>query len=348
MGKCQVVVDFGRGKTKIGAYRTTKDKIELYSGAVFDTPAGGLENENIFQALTANLEKLAVKSANLTVILPVDEKSTFCEEADYPMGTAKEVGGIIKNNLSTLIPESTEPIYHTWRLMESYPSGTGRFQIAAARNSLIGLIYDIAERKHLTLTKADITANAIEKTAALLREDRKFGLTSGDDAVALVDIGAKSVHTVILTKEKVIRTTMSPHNLYRLDKIIADASPDLKKDAHIVLETLKFNSSYTSKIKQYSGFIEALTSEIIRNIKQAVGGEARYHLTTVYFTGGLYKMPTLVSRIKESFGVPCFAFPMSEFMQMNDDCVSYAQKSSRPTMDLFAASLGALTGGKVK
>ncbi len=348
MGKCQVVVDFGRGKTKIGAYRTTNDKIELYSGAVFDTPDGGMEDESILRDFAVNIEKLAVKSGNLTVILPVDDKCVYCTEEDYPMGNAKEIGGIIRNNLPALISENTEPVYHSWRLMEAYSSGTGKFQITAVRNSLISTVYDIAEQKHLTLTKADITANAIEKTATLLRSDRKFGLFSGDDAVALVDVGARSVHTVVLTKEKIIRTVMSPHNLYRLDKIIADVSPDLKKDSHIVPEMLKFNSSYTSMVKQYRGFIEMLTSDIIRNIKQSVGGEERYHLTMVYFTGGLYKMPTLVSKIKDSFGVPCFAFPVSEFMQLNDGCISYGQNSNRPTVDLFAASLGTLTGGKVR
>lgn len=345
MGKCNVVVDFGNGITKVGAFHKNNGKCELFSGAVFDTPAGGLSEPETLQNLSLHLEKLAVKSGDLHIVLSVDDKTTLCTEAEYPMGTAKDISAIVKNNLSSLIPEDEDQFSCSWRLMDTYPSGQGKFQIAATKTATMELLHDVAEKHRLHLKSADITINAIESLSTLLQHDRKYGLSSSEDAVVLVDVGYKSAQIVVLSRDKIISATAVPHNLYRLDKIIMTASPDLKKDPNIIPELLKFNSSYVSRISQYSEFIEALTTEIIRCVKQSVSGESRYRLTTVYFTGGMYKMPTLVSAVKDSFDVPCFAFPINDFMQLNEGSIAKAQKKAAPTADLFAASLGVLIGG---
>lgn len=345
MGKCKVVVDIGFGLTKIAAFRKSDGKYELFSGALFDTPDTGLTESETLQSLALYLEKLVVKNGDMHVILPVDEKTTICAEAEYPTGSAKDISAIIKNNLSGFLPEDEGLFYHSWRFLEKYPSGQGRFQIAATRSENMERLYDIAEKRHIKLKSADVTVNALENLARVLQHDRKYGLTSAEDAVALVDVGYKTAHVVVVGKDRVIGANAFSHNLYRLDKIIMSSSPDLKKDPNIIPELLKFNPSYTSKISQYGGFIESLTTEIIRCVKQAVSGENRYHLTTVYFTGGMYKMPTLVSTIKDSFGVPCFAFPMGDFMQLNEGCIARPNHKANPTSDFFAASLGALLGG---
>lgn len=345
MGKCNVVIDIGFGLTKIVAFRKTDGKYELFSGAVFDTPEAGLSEPETLQSMALYLEKLVVKSGDMYVILPVDERTTICTQTEYPMGAAKDVSAIIKNNLAGLLPEDESLFCHSWRFLEKYPSGQGKYQIAATRTENMERLYDIAEKRRLNFKSADVTCNALENLACALQKDRKYGLASAEDAVVLIDVGYKTAHIVVVGKDKIIGTNVISHNLYRLDKIILSSSPDLKKDPNIVPELLKFNSSFTSKVSQYNGFIEALTTEIIRCVKQTVSGESRYHLTTVYFTGGMFKMPTLVSTIKDSFGVPCFAFPMSDFMQLNEGCIIRPNRKASPTADLFAASLGAMLGG---
>ena len=345
MGKCKVVVDIGFGLTKIAAFRKTAGKYELFSGALFDTPDTGLSEPETLQNLALHLEKLAVKSGDMHVILPVDEKTTVCAEAEYPTGSAKDVSAIIKNNLSGILPDDESLFSHSWRILEKYPSGQGKYQIAATRTEIMERLYEATEKSKMNLKTADITGNAVENLAGVLRYDRKYGISSAEDAIVLVDVGYKTAHIVVVGKEKIIGMNVVSHNLYRLDKIILSSSPELKKDPNIIPELLKFNSSFTSKISQYGGFIDYLTTEIIRCIKQTVSGENRYHLTTIYFTGGMFKVPTLVSTIKDSFGVPCFAFPMSDFMQLNEGCIIRPNRKASPTADLFATSLGALLGG---
>lgn len=345
MGKCIVVADIGRGKTKLSAYRKEDNKYVLFSGTVFDTPAGGLSEPELLQMIAVHLEKLDVKSGVMYAILPADEKCVIVSEADYPMGTPKDVASIITNNISSVIPEDVEQFHYDWRLVEGYPSGHGHFQIVAAKNADIELLHEIAERKRLRLAYADVNDNAIENLARLLRTDKKYGLNTAEDAVALVDVGYKTVQVVVLSKDRVISNVTLSHDLYRVDKIIMSTLGDLKKDKTVIPELLKLNPSYTQKISQYPGFLEVTISEIVRTIKQAVSGENRYHLTTIYFTGGMYKMPQLVGGIKESFGVPCFAFPVSDFVTMKRNCVAHEARKAEPSIDLFAASLGALMGG---
>ncbi len=346
MGKCIVVADIGHGKTKLSVYQKEENKHVLVSGAVFDTPSGGLSEPELLQMIAVHLEKLEVKSGTMYAILPADEKNVIVGEADYPMGTPKDMASIIKNNMSSVIPEDTEHYHYDWRLVEGYPSGHGHFQIVAAKNADMELLHEIAERKHLKFVYADVTVNAIENVARLLRTDNKFGLNSAEDAVALVDMGYKTAQVVVLSKDRIISSVTLTHDLYRMDKIIMSTLGDLKNDKTVIPELLKLNPFYTQKVSQYPGFLEVAISEIVRTIKQAVSGENRYRLSTVYFTGGMYKMPQLVGGIKESFGVPCFAFPMTDFVTMKENCVAHEAKKADPTIDLFAASLGALIGGQ--
>lgn len=345
MGKCYVVADFGRGKTKLSAYRKEEGKLSLYSGAVFDTPSGGFGDPELLQMFSVWLEKLDVKSGELIAVLPVDDKFVITGEADYPMGTEKEIAGIIKNNLASFIPEEADEYHYDWRLVESYPSGHGHFQIAAVRTAEIELMHDLAERKHLKLMRADVTGNALENLAVLLRKDKKYGLNTSEDAIALVDIGHKSAHIIVLSKDRVIASTMVNHDLFRMDKIIMSTLGDLKADKNIIPELLKLNPSYTEKVGQYESFLDMAATDVIRVIKQAVSGENRYRLSTIYFCGGLYKMPQLVGRIKESFGVPCFAFPVGEFVTVNTGGIAHETRKPEPSPDIFTASIGALMGG---
>lgn len=345
MGKCYVVADFGFGKTKLSAYRLEEGKYSLYSGAVYDTPSGGLSDPEFFQIFSVWLDKLDVKSGTLFAVLPADEKTVIAGEADYPMGTEKEISAMIKNNLANFIPEEQEQFYYDWRLLESYPSGHGHFQIVAVKNTEIELLHDIAERKHLKLVRADITANALEKLTVLLRGDKKYGLNTAEDAVAVVDVGYKNTHIVVLSKDRVIENITVGHELFRMDKIIMSTLGDLKSDKNIIPELLKLNPSYTEKVGQYEGFLDMAATDVIRVIKQAVSGENRYRLSTIYFSGGLYKMPQLVGRVKESFGVSCYAFPIGEFASINTGGIVHETRKPEPTSDIFAASVGALLGG---
>ena len=346
MGKCVVVVDFGLGKTKISAYKKKNGKLMLFSGAVFDTPTGGFSEPELLQMLAVHLKKIDVRRGVLYVLLPVDEKNIIAGEADYPMGTAKDVANIIKNNLSNFISENAEQYNCDWRLIEGYPSGHGRFQIAAIKNSDMDIIHDIAERNHLNLVYADLSSNALENLAKQLRKDKKYGLNSSEDAVALVDVGHRSAKIVVLSKDRIIRNVSVLHDFYRMDKIIMGTLGELKKDKEIIPELLKLNPSYAHNISLYPAFLEGATAEIVRNIKQSVSSENRYRLNTIFFTGGLYKMPQLVSKVKESFEVPCFSFPMSDFVLINDDYIFCEVNKADPNADIFAASLGALMGGK--
>ncbi len=286
-------------------------------------------------------------SGTLLVLLPADEKNIIVGEADYPMGTPKEVANIIKNNISTFIPDEGEPYHYDWRLTEAYPSGHGHFQIAAVKQSDIEIIHDIAERKKLTLIRADLSVNALESAADLLRGDKKYGLATSEDAIALVDVGHKTAQVVVISRDRVIKSQTLRHDLYRMDKLIIGSMGDLKNDKNIIPELLKLNPSYTQKVSQYDGFLEAIATDVVRTVKQAVSGESRYRLTTVYFTGGLYKMPGLVGYIKESFSVPCFAYPINEFVQFKDNCIKHEAKKAVPSPDIFTASVGALAGGNI-
>ena len=285
MGKWIVVVDFGQGKTKISAYQKEDGKLVLFSGAVFDTPAGGFSEPELLQMLAVHLEKLDVKRGVLYALLPADEKNIIAGEADYPMGTAKDVASIIKNNLSNFIPEDADQYNYYWRLMEGYPSGHGHFQIAAVKNSDMDIMHDIAERKHLNLVYTDLSSNAIENLAKQFRKDKKYGLNSSEDAVALVDVGHRGAKIVVLSKDRIIRNVSVLHDFYRMDKIIMGTLGELKKDKEIIPELLKLNPSYAHNVSQYPAFLEGATAEIVRNIKQSVSGENRYRLNTIFFTG---------------------------------------------------------------
>ena len=345
MGECIVVADFGLGRTKLGAYRKTNGRYELFSGAIFDTPEGGLSEPETFQTFSMSLEKLSVKGGLLYILLPRDEKNVIGAEADYPMGAPKEIEKIVKNNLSSFIPEEEDQFHMDWRLLETYSSGQGRFQIAAVRKNYMDILHEMAERKHLKLHYADLNENAVEHLAKLLRRDSKYGLSSASDAVAVVEVGHKTARVVVLTKDRIIHLETVSHNLYRLDKIIGSNLGDIENDPSISPELLKLNPSYVNRVGQYQSFLATLTTEVIRVIKQSVSGENRYRLSNIYFTGGLYKIPQLVSTVKDSFEVPCFAFPIDEFLQVNDNCISRANRKPYPTPDVFAASLGALMGG---
>ena len=345
MGECIVVADFGRGRTKVGAYRKTNGRFELFSGAIFDTPEGGFSEPETIQNFSLALEKLSVKNGLLYVLFPTDEKNVIIGDADYPIGAPKEVEKIVKNNLSNFIPDEADQFYSDWRLVEAYPSGQGRFQIAAVRKNIMDTLHDMSERKHLKLRYADLNENAAENLACLLRRDGKYGLSSAGDAAAVVEVGHKTARIIVLTKDKIVQNETVNHNLFRLDKILSGNLGDLENDPSISPELLKFNPSYVNRVSQYQSFLSTLTTEVIRVIKQSISGDSRYRLTNVYFTGGMYKIPQLVSTVKDSFEVPCFAFPLDEFLQVNDNCISRGARKPYPTPDVFAASLGALMGG---
>lgn len=345
MGECIVVADFGLGRTKIGAYRKTNGKYELFSGSIFDTPEGGLSEPETFQLCSSAFEKLTVKSGLLYVLLPRDEKNVIGAEADYPLGTPKEIEKIVKNNLSSFISEEEDQFNVDWRLLDAFSSGQGRFQIAAVRKTYMDMLHEMAERKHLKLRYADLNENAVEHLAKLLRRDSKYGLSSAADAAAVVEVGHKTARIVVLTKDRIVHLETVSHNLYRLDKILNSTLGDLENDPGISPELLKLNPSYVGRISQYQSFLATLSTEVIRVIKQSISGESRYRLNNIYFTGGLYKMPQLVSTVKDSFDVPCFAFPLDDFIHVNDNCISRGNRKPYPTSDVFAASLGALMGG---
>lgn len=345
MGKCRVVADFGIGKTKISIYFATKDGMEFREGAVFNTPEGILENPETLQAFILHLDKLSVKGGDLYVVLPVDENLVFCQNKEYPVGTKKEMKAFMKNSLSDIVKENPEQYFTAGKLLETYSSGQGLFQVIAVKAEPIKALCEAAEKKHLKVKRIDIAQNALADIACLMRNDDKRGLRTNDDAIAVVDVGYKTVQVVVLTKDRVLSTDYFEHELYRLDKIIMNNAYDLKNDPKIVPELLKLNPSYTSKISQYNSFLDMLTSDTVRKIKHGVSAESRYHLTTIYFTGGMYRAPTLVSKIKESFNVPCFAFPMDEILPIGGSIIITGQNSPKPTSDLFAPSIGIMKGG---
>lgn len=345
MGKYYVVVDFGSGNTKISAYRKVQSGYELFSGSIFKTSATGLKNSETLQTFSQSLRRLNLKSGELYVILPEENESVVSCEADYPVGSKKELDGIVKNNLASMLKEDESLYYHSWRLVKPYSSGQGLFQIAAVRKEYIDVIHEIAEQHKLKFCYADLAANTVENLCRLIKNDKKHGLSSNDDASVIVEVGHRSVRVVTFSREAVIHTSAAVHNLYRMDKLILDSLHDLKNDQKINPELLKMNPAYALRVSQYEGFLNSLSADIIRFIKQSVSGEERYNLNSVYFTGGMYKTPKLVSIIKESFDVPCYAFPIGDYMHMSENCIHHADNKLYPSEDVFAPSLGALIGG---
>lgn len=160
----------------------------LYSGTVTNTPENGLSDADVVQGFALQLDKLAVKKGELVVVLPVDEKNTFAAETEYPIGNSKDVGAMIRNNLTSLISEDVDQYTHSWRLIESNSSGQGRFQVAATKTAPIEALYDIAEKKGLNLTRVEIAPNVLERAGMLLRRDKKYGINVQGDAVAVIDV----------------------------------------------------------------------------------------------------------------------------------------------------------------
>ena len=230
-------------------------------------------------------------------------------------------------------------------MIEKYPSGRGRFQIAAARTDFIEELQNIAEKHKCALKRADIVLNADENLSRLLRKKEKYGLSSNSDTAAIIDVGHKTVNVIVFNNENTVAAETLGHNLYRMDKIIADVGGDLKNDPDIALEMLKLNPSYTSLSAQYNGFLDGIASDIIRTVKHAVGSDRDSKLSAVYFTGGLFKTPGLVSAVKESFSVPCYAYPIKDFISINEECINREAKKPYPNAEMFSASIGILAGG---
>lgn len=344
MGKCKVVVDFGNGKTKISGYQKEDGKQIMFTGAIIEAVEGGLESPETYQNFSNFLLKMKAGPGDLYVVLPEDEVGVFCEVAEYPISSPKELSGMIKNNLSALVNDDVTKYYHDWRQIGSPVPGQGSFQTAAVKNEYMDMIQDIAEKYKLRLTYADIATNAVEHLAGLLQKSKHVS-NSANEATAIVEVGYKSARVVVFTKDRIIRSKSIKHDLFRMDKIIYSTLGDLKNDKNIVPEFLKMNPSFAFKVSQYQSFLQLLTSEIIRQIKQAVAGEEKLKLSTIYFAGGMYKMPQLVSTIKDSFDVPCYAFPLEDFVEINHGCVQRENNRPYPSDEVFITSVGALFGG---
>ena len=206
-------------------------------------------------------------------------------------------------------------------------------------------IQDIAAKHKLNLVSADLASNAVEGLATLLQKNERLALKNSNDAMAIVEVGYKSVRVSVFTRDTIIKTKSFGHDLYRMDKLIYDSLGDLIQDKNIVPEFLKMNPSFALKVKQYPNFLQSVTSDISMQIKRSIGSEANYRLTKIYFTGGMYKMPQLVSSVKESFNVLCHSFPVEEFITVKQGCILRENNKPYPTIEVFSSSVGALYGG---
>ena len=285
-----------------------------------------------------------VKAAELYVLLSEENENILSIEADYPLGSKKEVDKMVANNLSSMLKEDESLYYHSWRLLRSYSNGKGLYQIASVRKEYIDAIHSIAEHFKLKFCRADLSNNAVESLAQYINDDRRHGRPSEDTGI-IVEVGHRNVRVVAFTGKETIRTYTAPHNLHRMDKLILETGQGPNNDDGAVPELLKMNPAYALRVSQYEGFLDALSADIIRFIKQAVSETETQTLDCIYFTGGMYKMPKLVSNIKESLDVPCYAFPISDYMQMKDNCIQCIDTKLYPSVDAFAASLGVLIGG---
>lgn len=146
MGKCKVVVDFGNGKTKISGYQKEDGKQIMFTGAIIEAAEGGLESPETYQNFSNFLLKMKAGPGDLYVVLPEDEVGVFCEVAEYPISSPKELGGMIKNNLSALVNDDVTKYYHDWRQIGSPVRGQGSFQTAAVKNEYMNMIQDRGKR----------------------------------------------------------------------------------------------------------------------------------------------------------------------------------------------------------
>ena len=345
MGKCNVVIDFGNGKTKISAFKKDNDKFVLTTGAIIETGENNLESPELLQSISGFLLKMRPGAGNLILIMPENEEIVPTTVAEYPLGSNKEVNGMIENNLSALIPENRDKYHYSWRHVRNTDEGLGEFQIAAVKKQAMESIQDIAALHKLKLVSANLASCAVESLAMLLQKSEKYAPKSDNEAMAIVDVGYKTVRVSVFTRDIIIKTKAFGHDLYRMDKLIYANLGDLKNDKNIVPEYLKMNPSFALRVKQYQSFLQGVSSDIIMQIKKSIGGETRCRLTDIYFTGGMYKMPHLVSTVKESFGVPCYAFPYEDFIEINHGCILRENNKPYPSEEVYAVSVGALYGG---
>lgn len=345
MGKCIVVIDFGFGKTKIGAFEKEGNKRLLTSGAIIESVEGGIESPELMQSISSFLLKMKPGKGDLILVLPDGGNGVISSVVEYPLGSQKEVDGMIHNNISAFIPENENAYYCSWRHVRTNSDGLGEFQIAAIKKECIENIQEIAEQHKLTLRTADLAGNAVENLALLLQKNPKFALKSANETAAVIEVGYRSARVVVYTKDAILKTKSIGHDMYRMDKLICDSLGDLRQDKNIVPEYLKINPSFAMKVRQYPNFLQALTSDIIMQVKRSVSGEASYKLASIYFTGGMYKMPQLVSTVKDSFGVPCYAYPLEEIAEFTHGCIMRENNKPYPSEDVFAASVGAIYGG---
>ena len=105
MGKCNVVIDFGNGKTKISAFEKEGNKFVLTTGAIIETGENNLESPELLQSISSFLLQMRPGAGNLILIMPENGEVVPTTVAEYPLGSNKEVDGMIKNNLSAIIPE---------------------------------------------------------------------------------------------------------------------------------------------------------------------------------------------------------------------------------------------------
>lgn len=345
MGKHHMVIEIGAGNTKISAFRKEKDVFELFGGAIFHTLEAGLKDEELFSNISQFIKRAGTKKADLKILLPEDGNDVILDEITLPLGSKKELDGMVKSSLPGLLKDDESLFYHSWRLRRTYAGEQGDIQVAAVRKEYMDMLHEIAEQNKLQLVCTDIITNAVECLGNLLCSNSKYAPSAPSEAIAVVDVGHKNARITVAEKNGTLCSAVVSHNLYRMDKLIRDAAYDRNEDNKIHPELLKMNPSYALRVSQYEDFLSQLSSDIIRNIKQAIGRDGRGTLSAIYFTGGMYKTPKLVSSVKDSFNVPCYAFPIRDYMTMADRCIHCQNGQIYPNEDVFAASFGALTGG---
>lgn len=318
MGKHHVVIEIGAGNTKISVFRKDKDVFELFSGAIFNTPESGLRDEELFSNISQFIKRICAKKADLTILFPEDGNDVILDEVTLPLGNKKELDGMVKSSLPGLLSDDESLFYHSWRIRRTYAGEQGDIQIAAVRKEYMDTLYEIAEQNKLQLVCADITTNAVERLGSLLCLNSKYAPQSISEAIAVVDVGYKNARITVATKKDVLCSAVVSHNLHRMDKFISESLYNKKGDSKIPFEIMKLNPSYALRISQYDGFLTQLSSDIIRHIKQAISGENRCVLSSIFFTGGMYKTPKLVSTVKESFDVPCYVFPIRDYTGLTE------------------------------
>ena len=168
MGKHHMVIEIGAGNTKISAFRKEKDVFELFGGAIFHTLEAGLKDEELFSNISQFIKRAGTKKADLKILLPEDGNDVILDEITLPLGSKKELDGMVKSSLPGLLKDDESLFYHSWRLRRTYAGEQGDIQVAAVRKEYMDMLHEIAEQNKLQLVCTDIITNAVECLGNLL------------------------------------------------------------------------------------------------------------------------------------------------------------------------------------